>query len=148
MSWSYDRQKWPATLTQKQSSVWGTCSVRSLQSSKLKVVTMTTIFHFSQMSEKRSLSFSMAIRPRTNEFAVNIGSQTPIMKKLPIRQRYFNFIADEYLPKETDRTSFLNNCSWCLPPVIVLVMCVLQVCPLFFSFLIFSFCCLEGSCSL
>ncbi|XP_071814313.1 rhomboid-related protein 3-like isoform X1 [Apostichopus japonicus] len=78
------------------------------------------------MSEKRSLSFSMAIRPPTNEFAVNIGSQTPIIKKLPVHQRFLNFIADEYLPKETDRTSFLNNCSWCLPPVIVLLMCILQ----------------------
>ncbi|XP_072168156.1 rhomboid-related protein 3-like [Diadema setosum] len=87
------------------------------------------------MSDKRSLSFSIAVRSRYEDCEVDGaggggggggggGSSygKSDYRNLTYRQRFLKMVADEILTNETDRNYFRCNFSWCLPPILIFLV--------------------------
>ncbi|XP_011664721.1 rhomboid-related protein 3 [Strongylocentrotus purpuratus] len=80
------------------------------------------------MSDKRSLSFSIAVRSRYEECETDCidGSSVSFKKddyrNLTYQQRFLKMVADEILTNETDRNYFRCNFTWCLPPILIFLV--------------------------
>lgn len=87
----------------------------------------------SQMSDKRSLSFSIAVRSRYEECETDCidGSSVSFKKddyrNLTYQQRFLKMVADEILTNETDRNYFRCNFTWCLPPILIFLVTWIEV---------------------
>ncbi|XP_022092417.1 rhomboid-related protein 3-like isoform X2 [Acanthaster planci] len=76
------------------------------------------------MSDKRTLSFSIAVRTRGENYDTESTLQLTEVKP-PYRERLLKLVADEVLTNDEDRRSFLGNFVWCLPPLVMLsISCI------------------------
>ncbi|XP_038047264.1 rhomboid-related protein 3-like isoform X1 [Patiria miniata] len=76
------------------------------------------------MSDKRTLSFSIAVRTRGEHYDTESTLQLTAVKP-PYRERFLKLVADEVLTNEEHRRNFLSNFLWCLPPLVMLsVSCI------------------------
>ena len=83
------------------------------------------------MSDKRSLSFSIAIRSRFEEGEDDPDGGNCYQKvngrNMTYRQRFLKMVADEILTNETDRQFFRCNFTWCLPPIFIFLVTWIEV---------------------
>ncbi|XP_071797441.1 rhomboid-related protein 3-like [Asterias amurensis] len=76
------------------------------------------------MSDKRTLSFSIAVRTHRENYSAESTLQLTTPSP-PYRERLLTFVADEVLTNDEDRRNFRSNFLWCLPPLVMLsISCV------------------------
>ncbi|XP_072044636.1 uncharacterized protein [Amphiura filiformis] len=78
------------------------------------------------MSDKRTLSFSIAVRSRGGDYDTDSNFQLQ-PNPLPYRERFLKLISDEILTNDNDRRNFLSGFKWCLPPLFMLTLACLEL---------------------
>ncbi|XP_033108660.1 rhomboid-related protein 3-like [Anneissia japonica] len=79
------------------------------------------------MNEKRSLSFSLAVRTRLNDCVSGHLYQFTTESHMTRWQYCLKLIGNEFLTNDNDRANFTSNFRWCLPPVLIICMCLIEI---------------------
>ncbi len=78
------------------------------------------------MSDKRTLSFSIAVRSRGGDYDTDSNFQLQ-PNPLPYKERILKLISDEILTNDNDRRNFLSGFKWCLPPLFMFTLACFEV---------------------
>ena len=80
------------------------------------------------MSDKRTLSFSIAVRSRGGGGDYDTDSNYQLQPNpLPYRERFLKLISHEILTNDNDRRNFHSGFKWCLPPLFMFTLTCFEV---------------------